>query len=131
MIRAATPCEIQWVCGKLPLPYSLSMRGVCNEGAMVVYDSWTPNACQVHIYSSGPRYLLNREYLTEVFSYGFLQCNKGKLFTVTPANATESLKLSDALGFREVYRQVDGWNVGVDMIVKEMTRSECRYLRMH
>lgn len=131
MIRAATPSEIAWVCSKLPLPYSSSMKGVCNEGAMVVYDSWTPNAAQVHVYSAGPRHLLNREYLTEVFKYGFVQCSKGKLFTVTPAIATESLRVSDALGFREVYRQIDGWDIGVDMIVKEMTRQECRYLRMH
>lgn len=131
MIRAATPSEIQWVCGKLPLPYSSSMKGVCNEGAMVVYDSWTPNAAQVHVYSSGPRYLLSRGYLTEVFTYGFCQCGKGKLFTITPGNAAESLAVSAALGFREVYRQIDGWDVGVDMVVKEMNRHECRYLRMH
>lgn len=131
MIRAATPAEIAFVCGKLPLPYSPSMRGVRNEGAMVVYDSWTPNAVQVHIYSTGPRYLLNRVFLTEVFTYGFIQCAKGKLFTITPASAAESLKVSDALGFREVYRQIDGWDTGIDMVVKEMTRKECRYLRMH
>lgn len=131
MIRAAAPSEIAWVCGKLPLPYSQAMRGVCNVGAMVIYDSWTPNAAQVHIYSSGPRHLLNREFLTEAFTYGFIQCDKGKLFTITPSSATESLKVSDALGFRESYRQIDGWDIGVDMVVKEMLRNECRYLRMH
>jgi len=131
MIRAASPSEIAFVCGKLPLPYCPAMRGVCNEGAMVVYDSWTPNACQVHIYSSGPRFLLNRGFLTEVFTYGFIQCDKGKLFTITPAHAEESLRVSEALGFRESYRQVDGWSVGVDMVYKEMRRDECRYLRMH
>lgn len=131
MIRAATPSEIAWVCGKLPLPYSSSMKGVCNDGAMVVYDSWTPNAAQVHIYSSGPAHLLNRDFLQEVFTYGFVQCSKGKLFTITPSNAQDSLAVSKALGFREVFRQIDGWDVGIDMVVKEMIRSECRYLRMH
>lgn len=131
MIQAATPSEVAFVCGKLPLPYTPTMRGVRNEGAMVIYDSWTPNACQVHIYSSSPRHLLNKQFLTEIFTYGFIQCDKGKLFTITPANAEESLRVSKALGFREVYRQVDGWDVGIDMVVKEMTRSECKYLRMH
>jgi hypothetical protein len=131
MIRAASPSEIESVCGKLPLPYCPAMRGVCNEGAMVLYDSWTPNACQVHVYSRGPHHLLNRKFLTEVFTYGFIQCDKGKLFTVTPAHATESLKVSDALGFRESYRQIDGWAKGVDMVYKEMLREDCRYLRMH
>ncbi len=131
MIRAASPSEIEWVCGKLPLTYSADMKGVCNEGAMVVYDSWTPNACQVHVYSSGPAHLLNKRFLTEVFTYGFVQCDKGKLYTITPASSTESLAVSDALGFRESYRQIDGWEVGVDMIYKEMRREDCRYLRTH
>lgn len=131
MIRAATPSEIAQICGRLPIPYSQAMRGIRNAGAMVIYDSWTPNAVQVHIYSTGPVHLLNRKFLEEVFWYPFVQCSKGKLFTITPANATESLALSRAIGFREVYRQIDGWDVGVDMIVKEMTPSECRYLRLH
>lgn len=131
MIRAATPSEIAYICAKLPIPYSQAMRGVRNAGAIVIYDSWTPNAAQVHIYSTGPIHILNREFLTETFTYGFVQCDKGKLFTITPASSTESLTLSRALGFREVYRQVDGWEVGVDMVVKEMCRNECRYLRMH
>lgn len=131
MISAASPHEIAFVCTKLPLPYSPAMRGVKNDGAMVIYDSWTPNAVQAHIYSTGPRYLLNREFLREVFTYPFIQCNKGIVFTITPANAEESLKVSAALGFREVYRQVDGWDAGVDMVVKEMRRNECRYLRMN
>lgn len=131
MICAATPSEIAWVCARLPIPYSASMRGVKNEGAMVVYDSWTPNAVQAHIYSSGPAHLLNRKFLTEVFTYPFIQCDKGIVFTITPANASESLAVSRALGFREMYRQKDGWAVGIDMIVKEMRRDECRYLRMH
>jgi len=131
MIRAASPVEIAWVCGKLPLTFKPDMRGVCNDGAMVVYDGWTPNAVQVHIYSKGPTYLLRRDFLLEVFSYAFLQCGKGLVYTVTPASSTESLVVSKALGFRETFRQVDGWDSGVDMVYKEMRRDECRYLRMH
>ncbi len=129
MIRAATKEEIESVLPSLPLTYSEDMRGVRNDGAMVVYDHWTPAAVQVHIYSRGPAYLFKRDFLRAVFGYPFKQCGRRKLVAVTPANATASLAVSRALGFRETYRIKDGWDVGVDMIVKEMTREECRYLR--
>lgn len=131
MIRAATPGEIAYVCGKLPLPYSPAMRGVRNDGAMVVYDSWTHNAVQAHIYSTGPRFLMDPKFLREVFSYAFIQCEKGLVYTITPSDAEASLAVSKALGFTEVFRQKDGWKVGIDMVVKEMRRNECKYLRIH
>lgn len=117
--------------GLLPLPYSPAMRGVRNDGAMVIYDGWTHNAVQVHIYSQGPAHLFRRDFLLEVFSYAFIQCGKGLVYTVTPDDADDSLAVSKALGFREVFRQKDGWAVGTDMIMKEMRREECRYLRTH
>lgn len=129
MIRAATPCEIEAVCGKLPLPYSSAMKGVCNDGAMVVYDGWTPNSVQCHVFSTGPRFLLDPVYLKEIFTYPFVQCDKGLLYTITPSDSRESLAVSKALGFREVFRQKDGWDVGIDMIVKEMRKEDCRWIR--
>jgi hypothetical protein len=98
---------------------------------MVVYDAWTHNAVQAHIYSSGPRFLMDPVFLQEVFTYAFVQCNKGLVYTITPEDAKASLAVSKALGFREVFRQKDGWAIGTDMILKEMRRDECRYLRMH
>jgi hypothetical protein len=131
VIRAASPSEIAFICAKLPIPYSQAMRGVRNAGAMVIYDGWTPNSVQCHIFSSGPRFILDKVFVREVFTYPFIQCDKGILYTVTPESSRESLSLSKALGFREVFRQKDGWEVGVDMVVKEMRRNDCRYLRMH
>lgn len=129
MIRAATPSEIEWVCGKLPLPYSSSMKGVCNDGAMVVYDSWTKSSVQAHIYSSGPRFLLDPLFLREIFSYAFGQCGKLLIYTITPADAKASLAVSKALGFSEVFRQKDGWDVGIDMVYKEMRKEDCRWIK--
>lgn len=128
MIRAATPEEIKSVLPAMPLPYHDHMRAVCNEGAMVIYDGWTPAAVHVHIYSRGPQYLFRKDFLREVFGYPFIQCLLRKLIAVTPSFATDSLAVSRALGFREVYRINDGWDSGVDMIIKEMRREECRYV---
>lgn len=131
MIRAASQEEIMATVGKLPLPYSPSMRGVTNEEAMVIYDAWTPNAVQVHIYSPGPKSLFRKDFINEIFKYPFEQCGKDLIYSVTPGNAEGSLAISRALGFRETYRMRNGWAVGIDMVVKEMRREECRYLRKH
>lgn len=129
MIRAATPNEVEYVCSQLPIPYQPGIKGVINAGAMVLYDGWTPNAVQLHVYSTGPRFLLDPVYIKEIFTYPFVQCGKSLAYVVTPANAEASLKVSRALGFREVFRQKDGWDVGIDMIVKEMRKEDCKWIR--
>jgi hypothetical protein len=131
VIRAATVEVIQAVVGKLPLPYSPVMRGVTNGGATIIYDGWTPNSVQVHVYSESPKFLFDPTFVREFFRYPFDQCGKSLVYTVTPGNAEGSLAVSKALGFREMYRIKDGWQPGVDMVLKEMRREECRYLRMH
>jgi hypothetical protein len=32
------------------------------------------------------------------------------------------------MGFRETFRLKNGWDIGVDMVLKEMHRDECRWL---
>lgn len=128
MIRAATPDEIKNVVPALPLPYHENMGGVCNEGAMVIYDGWTPRAVQLHIFSYGPKFLLRRDFITAIFHYPFNEASKSILYTITPESADGSMALSRALGFREISRIKDGWDTGVDMVIKEMRREECRYV---
>lgn len=99
-----------------------------NDGAMVIYDSWTHSAVQCHVYSKGPKYLFKKDFIHAIFAYPFLQCGKTLIYTVTPADSGASLSVSRALGFVESYRQKDGWDVGVDMIVKEMRLENCRWL---
>lgn len=127
MIRAATVEEIKTVLPALPLYYHENMRAICNDGAMVIYDGWTPRAVQCHVYSHGPKFLFDSSFVRAMFQYPFIECDKKLLYTITPSNA-ESLAVSRALGFRESYRIKDAWDVGIDLVVKEMTREECKYV---
>lgn len=136
MIRAATREEILWVTSKLPIPPTSNSKGVLNYvdeeiGAAVIYDGWTPNSVQVHVYSAKPARLFSHEFIHEIFWYPFVQCNRELLYSVTPADAEASLGVSKALGFRETYRMKDGWEPGVDLVLKEMRRDDCKYLRMN
>jgi hypothetical protein len=95
----------------------------------VLYDYWTPNSVNAHIWSRTPKGLFSPGFIREIFVYPFLTCGRGLLIGVTPADCEASLRFSDALGFTEKYRIKDGWSVGTDMVIKEMRREECRWIR--
>lgn len=96
--------------------------------AMVLYDHWAYNSVQVHIWSSGPKALFNPLFVREMFAYPFEQCGRSIAVAITPGDQEASLAVSKALGFVEVFRHKDGWKVGVDMVVKEMRKENCKWL---
>jgi hypothetical protein len=97
-------------------------------GAGVLYDYWTYNAVQVHVYAPALRVLFAPHVLREIFEYPFLTCNLNLVMAVTPGDQKGSLAVSSWLGFKETYRIRDGWKVGVDMVMKELRREDCRFL---
>lgn len=128
-IRAARYDEIVRVASKLPYPVSPNIRGVTNGYITVLYDGWTPNAVQVHIYSERTKDIFDKMFWKEAFGYAFGQCGKELIYAVTPGDSESSLAVSRALGFKEVYRMRDGWSSGVDMVLKEMRKEDCRWIR--
>lgn len=94
---------------------------------MVAYASWTPNSVQMHVAIDTP--IAGRHLLVPAFEYPFTQGGCGLVTGLIAANNARSIKLAKRLGFRQAHRIKDGWSVGVDLILHEMTRDECRWLR--
>lgn len=94
--------------------------------AAVLYDHWTPNSVNCHLWAAPKRgtHLFNPLFHRAMFSYPFCQCNKGLVIVITPGDNEASLRVSTSLGFEEKYRIVDGWDVGIDLVVKERRRDE-------
>lgn len=69
-----------------------------------------------------------RSLLRPAFSYPFLEAGRSLLLGIIPADNTKSCGMARRLGFREAYRVIDGWSVGIDLVVHEMRRHECRWL---
>ncbi len=93
---------------------------------MVGYCDWAPNSARLHVAVESPwviKYLLGPG-----FSYPFREVGVGLLIGITPANALKAVKFNRHLGFREAQRIKDGWGTGVDLIVFEMRRDECKWL---
>jgi hypothetical protein len=119
--RKADPEDIEWFLSKMSVFPSSQFSGMVatisgQRAAMVGFDLWTKTAVSVHILCEDFRALvpLWREMLQYLRSHG-----RFIVYGTTPADNETSLKLQRALGFQEVYRQKDGWDLGTDMIVCE------------
>lgn len=131
MIRAAAPQEVVWISKAMGYTPTADCKGIVYASeeelyAAVLYDHWTPNSVNCHIWAAPNRgvHLFNPIFHSEIFKYPFCQCDKGLAIVITPGDNIPSLKMSDALGFKEKYRIQDGWDVGVDLVVKECRRDE-------
>lgn len=97
--------------------------------AMVGYDYWTLNAVHVHIWIGSTRALKGRVFLREIFRFPFEIGGRGIVIAYTPAHNVASLKLQQFLGFKESARIRDGWAIGDDMIISELRKESCVWLR--
>lgn len=96
--------------------------------AAVGFDNWTMNSVQLHVWIPRPKELV-RTFICEVFSYTFVTARKGLVVGLTPSNNAAALHFNKKIGFKEVYRMRDAWDVGVDIVAQEMRKENCRWLR--
>lgn len=133
MILAATPQDIE-VFGRLvqyrPTSGARGIKLVLEDDvqAMVAYDSWTPSSVQMHIWVGDPK-LFSRKFICEALAYPFIQCDRELAVGVTPGDNHAALDFNRRIGFVEKYRIVDGWESGVDLVLQELRRGDCKWLR--
>lgn len=119
--RASTPEDIDWFAKELGYIPGPDFGGVVayEDGpplGMVGLDYWTHTAVQAHVRIRDVKVLvpLWREVVNYLWSHGL------KLIVgVTPSDNELSIRLQKSLGFKERYRQKDGWDNGVDMVLSE------------
>ena len=127
-VRAAIPPDFAWFEGRTGYVLPANARGLSVGSpprAMVAFDAWTHNSAQVHVAIEAPG--VCRRLLTEAFRYAFGAV--GVLVAVIRAGNAKSVRLAKHLGFTERHRIRDGWKEGEDLIVLEMRREECRWLK--
>ena len=95
--------------------------------AIVALDSWSYNSVTIHIAVEDP-YVFRHGFAEECFNYIFNTCGKGVLIGVTPANNEVALKFNRHVGLVEIYRISDGYDLGIDYVVQELRKEDCRYI---
>lgn len=96
-------------------------------GAVAV-DSWTPNSCRMHI-AVDNMLIFKHGFPEEVYGWIFNECDKGVIVGATPAHLDKVLRFNRHVGFKEVYRIPDGYEIGIDMVIQECRKEDCKYLR--
>lgn len=100
---------------------------------MTGYSAWTPNSVTLHVAMDEADPSDRREaaavLIPATFQYPFEERGlKVVLAGVISSNA-KSLALCRRLGFREVHRVVQGWDDETDLVLLEMRRDECPWVR--
>lgn len=95
--------------------------------AVVVFDGWTPNSCQVHIAIDDP-FVLRHGLLEECCDFVFDYADREVMIAKIPAMNKESLRFAEHVGFKEVCRIENGYQKDVDLVWLVMRKHECRWL---
>jgi RimJ/RimL family protein N-acetyltransferase len=130
-VRQAPKEHFQWLIERAqcaPSPGFRALEAVDGDRivAMVGYDLATATMVQLHIALDHPA------ALRHVLEPGFRWAFSGKIrlaLCAIPALNRASRDLVERLGFRQTYRIEDGWDEGEDLVLYEMRRDECRWLR--
>jgi len=126
------PTDWRWVKAHVDCVLCEDSKGIVAERdgetvGVVILDSWAPNSCQVHLGATTP--LVWKHGLhKEVFRYVFEVCGREMILGLTPANNRTALRFNKHMGFRQTYVIKDGFAPGIDYIVHEMRRDECRWI---
>jgi len=94
---------------------------------IVVMDSWTPSGCQTHFAIENPM-CIRRGLFREVAVHIHVTCGRPYIFGLIPANNDKAHKFDLKMGFKEVARVPEGYDIGVDYIVVRLAKEENRWL---
>ena len=96
--------------------------------AAVIFDSWSYNSCQIHVWIGNP-FVLKHGFAEAVFGFSFgADSGRELVIGVTPADNDKALKFIKNIGFIEAYRVKDGYKKGVDYVMTTIRKEDCRYI---
>ncbi len=125
--------RLQWICDRVGCVLTRNARAIAAIGkhddvrAMVAYDAWTEKSAQVHMAADVP--IAWRSLLKPAFEYPFLELNLDVLLGLVRADNEASMNLVQHFGFTEAHRVKGGAAEGIDLVLFEMRREDCQYVR--
>lgn len=125
------PTDWEWVRERVPMKRVEDTCGLVatNYGeivAAIIFDNFLYSSAQVTIIIENPM-VIRAGLLKEGFEFIFNKCSKERIYIMVAENNVKSLKLSEKLGFTDVMRIPEGYAAGVDFIVRELAKKNCKY----
>lgn len=116
----------------IPMPDTRGVVAFGEDGGILacgVADTFSFTGCQVHLWINNPL-VIRHGFLNEIFHYIFVTCDRLVIVGMVPGNNSKALRFNRHLGYTEVARIPDGFNFGVDYVIMQMKREECRFIRL-
>jgi hypothetical protein len=131
--RALCPSDLLTVRQHMPYAATESTRGIvaydmdtAETLAVFLMDSWTKTAAQVHQVIL-KTFVIRHGWFEEIARFMYGTAGRKKVYATVPDTHARALSLNEKIGFEQVARLSDAWDEGVDYLVLEMTRENCKY----
>jgi len=131
--RALCPSDLLTVRQHMPYAATETTRGIvaydidtAETLAIFLMDGWTQTAAQVHQVILKTM-VIRHGWFEEVARFMYSTAGRKKVYATVPDNHSRALSLNEKIGFEQVARLNDAWDEGVDYLVLEMTRENCKY----
>jgi len=125
--------EWDWISARAECVYCADSKGIVaySDGKLVgavAFDHWANNSVHIHI-AVDNMLIFKHGFREAVFGYIFNECDKGVIIGITPACNERSIRFIKHIGFVEVFRLKDGFEEGIDFVVTEYRKENCKYIR--
>lgn len=95
---------------------------------VVGYTAFIGKTCQMHVVNLKSGYV-PKQVLKSAFDYPFNQLGIEKAFGIVNSFNTRAMEFDKKVGFKEVVRFAGMHDDGGDLVVFEMNKSDCRWIR--
>lgn len=132
IVRPAPIAHFEWLVertGCAPTDDFRAIEAVDSTGrirGMVGFDLWTKNSCQAHMATDTP--MAWRHLARAAAEYVFGRAGMGMVLGMVSGRNEMSLRTAKRLGFREAHVIREGCASGVDLVLLELRREDCRWL---
>lgn len=95
--------------------------------AACMWDNWTKTTVQVHLLIVN-KMVLRKGFIEEIADYLFNHCNRKAIYGFVPGDNLKALKVDLNLGFTVKSVLEDGIDEGIDYLLLELKKENCRHL---
>lgn len=133
-IIPAGKTHIEWITERANLIPISDVRGIAAESdtgeilGVCAMDTWTDGSVRLHIAIDNPVCMKNYIMIKEVFNYIFNTAGRLTAVGFVPGNNEKALRFDKKLGFKELARIKDGCRKGVDTVILELRKDDCKWI---
>ena len=96
---------------------------------IVGYTAFIGKTCQMHVVNLSDTAYLPKKLVRGAFDYPFNYCGLEKVFGLVDSNNVRAMEYDQKLGFKEAIRFAEMHDSGGDLVVFEMNKADCRWIK--